>query len=218
MDLHIAREATSLRQQVIDRLREAILDGRFSPGQKLIERDLCEMLGISRTVLREALQHLGAEGLITHIPHKGPEVATISFKDAKDIYAVREVLEGLAGEGFALNATDEEIVQLRGVLERLERISEGESTQTLLDAKNEFYGILLKGCGNTVVGDLLTLLNNRVTMLRRVSLGSQKRLPQTLKELEGIVSAIEARDGPRARKLCSSHVRKAAAVALNSLE
>lgn len=218
MDLHIARENTSLRQQVIDRLRGAILDGHFAPGQKLIERDLCEMLGISRTVLREALQHLGAEGLITHIPHKGPEVASISHKEAKDIYAVRETLEALAGEGFALNATEQQVGQLRAVLERLKLADADQPTKDLLETKNEFYDILLQGCGNAVVGDMLTLLNNRITMLRRVSLGSQKRLPQTLKELEEILIAIEARDSSRTKKLCASHVRKAASVALKSLE
>ena len=96
-DLHIPRQNSSLRQQVTDRLRDAVLSGMFEPGMKLVERDLCEMLGISRTVLREALQHLGAEGLITNVPHKGPMVATITAQEARDIYAVRGALEALAG-------------------------------------------------------------------------------------------------------------------------
>ncbi|MGP1615195.1 MAG: GntR family transcriptional regulator, partial [Pollutimonas bauzanensis] len=123
MDLHIPRENSSLRQQVTDRLREAVLSGTFEPGQKLVERDLCEMLGISRTVLRESLQYLGAEGLITNIPHKGPVVSTISYQEAKDIYAVRQALEALAGEGFALHATDAQVQALRAALGRLEAIN-----------------------------------------------------------------------------------------------
>ncbi len=217
-DLYIPRENSSLRQKVTDRLREAILTGLFEPGQKLVERDLCEMLGISRTVLRESLQHLGAEGLITNILHKGPVVATISFEEARDIYAVRQALEALAGEGFALNASEQQIGRLRAALDKLEAINTGDSTYTLLDAKNDFYKILLEGCGNAVAGSMLTLLNNRVTILRRMSLSAPGRLPQTLKELTQIVEAIERRDGKRARKLCGEHVAKAAAIALKSLE
>lgn len=218
MDLHIPRENSSLRQQVTDRLRLAVLSGTFQPGQKLIERDLCEMLGISRTVLRESLQHLGAEGLITNIPHKGPVVSTITYEEAEDIYAVRQALEALAGEGFAVHATDGQIKALRAALDTLKDIDAAGSTHSLLDAKNDFYKILLDGCGNTVVGSMLTLLNNRVTILRRLSLSGKDRLPKTIEELTEIVDAIESRDSRRAKKLCAEHVAKAAAVALQNLK
>ncbi len=218
MDLHIPRENSSLRQQVTDRLRLAVLSGTFQPGQKLIERDLCEMLGISRTVLRESLQHLGAEGLITNIPHKGPVVATITYEEAEDIYAVRQALEALAGEGFAVHATDGQVKALRAALDTLKDIDAARSTHSLLDAKNDFYKILLDGCGNTVVGSMLTLLNNRVTILRRLSLSGKDRLPKTIEELTEIVDAIESRDAKRAKKLCGEHVAKAAAVALQNLK
>ena len=218
MDLHIPRENSSLRQQVTDRLRLAVLSGTFQPGQKLIERDLCEMLGISRTVLRESLQHLGAEGLITNIPHKGPVVSTITYEEAEDIYAVRQALEALAGEGFAVHATDGQVKALRAALGTLKDIDAARSTHSLLDAKNDFYKILLDGCGNTVVGSMLTLLNNRVTILRRLSLSGKDRLPKTIEELTEIVDAIESRDSKRAKKLCAEHVAKAAAVALQNLK
>jgi len=218
VDLHIPRENSSLRQQATDRLREAVLSGMFEPGRKLVERDLCEMLGISRSVLREALQHLGAEGLIKHVPHKGPMVATISAQEARDIYAVRGSLEALAGAGFALHATDEQVSALREVLNRLEKIDAGESRHTLLDVKNEFYSILMEGCGNSVVGGMLTLLNNRVTMLRRTSLSAPGRLTETLKELDEIVTAIEQRDSRLAGELCAAHVATAAAVAMKALD
>ena len=218
LDLQVRRESSSLRQLATDRLRDAVLSGAFQPGTKLVERDLCEMLGVSRTVLREALQHLGAEGLITSVPHKGPVVATISAKEAQDIYAVRTALEALAGEGFALHASEDQIAKLREALNKLEKASEGESTHELLDAKNDFYAILLDGCGNEVVASMLTLLNNRVTLLRRMSLSKPGRSRETLAELHEIVDAIEQRDSKRAKKLCAAHVTKAAAVALKNLK
>lgn len=209
LDLHIPREVTSLRQQVTDRLRDAILYGRFEPGQKLVERELCEQLGISRTLLREALQHLQAEGLIVNVPHKGPSVAVIGEEEAREIYQVRQSLEALAGEGFARNATDEQVRRLRLCLNYLHT---PDAAANMLAAKNGFYAILLEGCGNRMVGQMLTQLNNRVTLLRRVSLSQKGRLPETLKELGAIVDAIETRDPETAHRLCAQHVANAAEV------
>lgn len=213
LDLHIPRNASSLRQQVTERLRDAILYGRFDPGEKLVERELCAQLGISRTLLREALQHLQAEGLIVNVPHKGPSVARISESEAREIYQVRGALEALAGEGFARHATDAQVRQLRLHLNYLHT---PDAAANILAAKNGFYDILLDGCGNRVVGQLLTQLNNRVTLLRRFSLGTPGRLPETLKELDAIVHAIEERDPVAAGRLCAAHVARAAEVVLSA--
>lgn len=214
--LSISRESSSLRAQVTDRLRQAILSGRFAPGEKLVERELCDSFGISRTLLRESLQHLQAEGLIQIVLHRGPSVASLTAEEARDIYKVRESLEALAGEGFARHATTEQLQRLRVTLQELELLAPPAPTEKLLEAKNRFYAILLEGCGNRVVAQLLTQLNNRVILLRRMSLGQPGRLPQTLAELREIVAALEARDTRRARSLCAAHVRKAAQVAAAS--
>ena len=92
--LRLQREDMSLRKRAEKALRDAILYGAFQPGQKLIERDLCEQLGVSRTLLREALQQLQAEGLITNVIHKGPSVAVITEEDAREIYEARQLIEG----------------------------------------------------------------------------------------------------------------------------
>lgn len=210
-ELTVARELSSLRHQATDRLRAAILAGRFAPGQRLVERDLWQSLGISRPVLREALQHLQAEGLIRIIPHKGPLVATIDLDEARAIYEVRRSLEGLAGEGFARHASNEQVARLRAALQYLHTPAASADTAALLAAKNAFYAVLLEGCGNQVVGQILTQLNNRVTLLRRLSLSQAGRLPRALVELEAIVEAIEAHDPVRARDACALHVSSAAA-------
>lgn len=121
-------------------------------------------------MLREALQHLQAEGLIRIIPHKGPLVATIDLDEARAIYEVRRSLEGLAGEGFARHASNEQVARLRAALQYLHTPAASADTAALLAAKNAFYAVLLEGCGNQVVGQILTQLNNRVTLLRRLSL------------------------------------------------
>lgn len=213
-----AREPLSLRVQVTDRLRAAILDGRYPSGARLIERDLCEQLGISRALLREALQHLDAEGLIRIVLHKGPTVARIDADEAREIYAVRQRLEALAGEGFARSASPEDRLRLRAAFERLKQPRLARDMAALLEVKNAFYAVLLGGCGNRLVAQLLTQLNNRVTLLRRFSLGEPHRLAQTLRELEAVVAAIEAGDAERAGSLCAEHVARAAAVVARQIE
>lgn len=83
----------TLRVQVENHLREAIVSGQLKSGEKLIERELCEMLGVSRPSLREALRRLEAEKLIVIVAHRGPEVAVMSMAEARDLYALRRLLE-----------------------------------------------------------------------------------------------------------------------------
>ncbi len=214
--LRVPREETSLRERTTNMLRTAILDGVFAPGQKLSERELCESLDVSRPCLREALQHLQAEGLITIVPHKGPEVTSISVPEVRDIYEVRASLESLAGRGFAMHATTAQKAALRAKLEELARL--GDDGAMRLTLKNQFYDILIDGCGNLVAGQMLKQLNNRVTVLRRISMSQPGRLPQTLQELDAIVAAIEQGDADAAARLCQAHVKKAAESVLRSIE
>lgn len=216
--LRVPREETSLRERATQTLRKAILDGHFAPGQKLSERELCEDLDVSRSCVREALQHLQAEGLITIIPHRGPEVTTISAQEVRDIYEVRANLESLAGRNFANNASPEQIQALRAKLTELEEPDVAEDRSTMLTVKNQFYDILIEGCGNLVAGQMLQQLNNRVTVLRRISMSQPGRFSNTLKELDAIVTAIENRDGDTAARLCAEHVQKAVDNVLRSMQ
>lgn len=216
--LRVPREETSLRERATQTLRKAILDGHFAPGQKLSERELCEDLDVSRSCVREALQHLQAEGLITIIPHRGPEVTTISPQEVRDIYEVRANLESLAGRNFANNASPEQIQALRAKLTELAEPDVAEDRSTMLTVKNQFYDILIEGCGNLVAGQMLQQLNNRVTVLRRISMSQPGRFSNTLKELDAIVTAIENRDGDTAARLCAEHVQKAVDNVLRSMQ
>lgn len=216
--LRVPREETSLRERATQTLRKAILDGHFAPGQKLSERELCEDLDVSRSCVREALQHLQAEGLITIIPHRGPEVTTISAQEVRDIYEVRANLESLAGRNFANNASPEQVLALRAKLTELSEPDVAEDRSTMLTVKNQFYDILIEGCGNLVAGQMLQQLNNRVTVLRRISMAQPGRFSNTLKELDAIVTAIEHGDGDTAARLCAEHVQKAADNVLHSMQ
>jgi len=214
MSIQFERAEISLKKQVIDGMRNAIIDGTFIPGQKLVERELCEMFDVSRSLMREALQKLEAEALITIVPHRGPAVAEITLDEARSIYAVRQALEALAGAGCAQHATDSDIADLEASLQRIAACQGNADQKVLVHAKNTFYRALLKACGNPIVQEMLTGLNNRINSLRRFSMGQPGRLANTVIELEGIIAAIRSRDAELAAQRCAEHVGKAAAIAL----
>jgi DNA-binding GntR family transcriptional regulator len=206
-----------MRRLVEDGLRRAILDGRFKPGEHLPDRMLCELFGASRSVIREAVRLLEAEGLITVQPNRGPFVALISATEAAQIYEVRGVLEALAGEGFAVRATDAERQELRSVFERLAQMQPDASQSELLGIKQEFYDILQRGCRNPLVARMLDQILNRNRQLRAMSLSDPGRLTHTIAEIRRVMDAIEHRDPEGAWDACRIHVRRAAAVALRIL-
>ncbi len=202
----ISRGSTSLREQVTATIRDAILNGQLKPGQKLVERQLCSSLDISRTLLREALPQLQAEGLIKTVAHKGPSVASIGPDEVREIYQIRRVLEALAVHEFTRNASGEQVKRLREQLAALKRPEAANNLRDLLVAKAGFYSVLFEGCGNKIIGQILTQLNNRMVLYKRLSLSVPGRLAHAIEEIEAIVSAIEAGDAEQAAALCEVHV------------
>jgi DNA-binding GntR family transcriptional regulator len=203
-----------VRRQVEDALREAIVGGRFLPGEHLPDRVLCEAFGTSRSVVREAVRLLEAEGLIVVHPNRGPFVAPLSVDEAREIYEVRAALESLAGAGFARHATAAQRAALNAVYEELRDRGPACDRNSLLDIKRRFYDILTQGCGNAYAERMLDRLLSRNAQLRATSLSRPDRLPRTIAEIGDIIAAIERHDPAAAAAACRRHVEQAAAVAL----
>jgi DNA-binding GntR family transcriptional regulator len=203
-----------VRRQVEDALREAIVGGRFLPGEHLPDRVLCEAFGTSRSVVREAVRLLEAEGLIVVHPNRGPFVAPLSVDEAREIYEVRAALESLAGAGFARHATAAQRAALNAVYEELRDRGAACDRNSLLDIKRRFYDILTQGCGNAYAARMLDRLLSRNAQLRATSLSRPDRLPRTIAEIGDIIVAIERHDPAAAAAACRRHVEQAAAVAL----
>ena len=216
--LRVVRTTVTLRQQVADRIREAILEGRFLPGERLVERALCEQTGVSRTLIREAMRQLEAEGLLQIVPHRGPIVAVLTADEAKDIYEVRAALEALAGAAFAERAGPKERARLRAALKAVEAAYATSDVKDWLRAKGEFYGVLLEGANNTALTATLQIIWGRISLLRAMTMSTPGRGPQSVAELRRIVRAIEKRDPQTAWQVSHDHVMSAAAVALRALE
>src|SRR5688572_23387251 len=150
-DFHTPVAATTLRKQVEARLRQAIVQGHFRPGDHVSDRVMCEMFRVSRPVVREAVRQLEAEGLLETLPHKGSFVRSMSADEAARIYDVRGVLEALAARGFARNATDGQMRALAAILEELKAAHKSLGSVDVLTIKQRFYDQMLRGCGNEYV-------------------------------------------------------------------
>ncbi len=213
----IFEKPATLRTRVEEFLRASIMDGRIKGGERLRELELCEQLGISRSTLREALRTLEAERLISIEPHRGPTVVRITEKAARDLYALRALLEGYAAHEFARLADDADIERLRKAVDALHRQSKGSNKAALLAAKRDFYDVLLSGCDNDLVKDMLPGLLSRINLLRATSFARSDRLPESLAEIDHLFERIRARDPQGAQEAARSHIVNAERTALEVL-
>lgn len=216
MDVKVAavsRDTITARAEAA--LRHAILDGRLSSGERLVERHLCEALQVSRGSLREALRSLHAEGLVDLVPHRGPVVARITAEQAREIYSIRGALEGLAARTMAERPNLRALEQMAAALETMRAIERGDGDPaTLIPVKTEFYRALFDGAGNVMLGRMMDNLLARISVLRKTSFSRPDRLSESIREIEDIVEAIRAGDPERAERVSRLHVERASAAAL----
>jgi DNA-binding GntR family transcriptional regulator len=214
----VASIDTSVRRQTIDALRQYILNFQLKPGQRLVEREFIERLGVSRTTFREAIRELAAEGLLTVVAQKGARVSAPSLEEAADLYEVRSALESIVVTRFVERATDAEIRSLRTAVKNFKRVANRTTDiLELLRAKEIFYDVLVRGARSNALQQLLDGIKARVHALRATSLSHPGRVSQTVAELGAIVEAITLRDAEKASRLCAEHVRNACKTALASL-
>jgi DNA-binding GntR family transcriptional regulator len=221
MDPSALRAVTApapLRKQVVESLREAIVQGLFKPGERLRERELCERLGVSRTSLREGLVELESEGLIENVPNRGPTVALISLKLAHEVYELRAVIEALAARMFARRASDEQLARLEHAVADLQVVYDDFAAGPFLKAKSRFYDILLEGADNHLAAHTLRGIHARVSQLRVLSLSEPSRLRVSMAEILRIFESLKARDEDAAWQASYDHVVNAETAALASLK
>lgn len=199
----------TVQSQTVTKLREAILTGVFKPAERLVEADLCQRMGVSRPSVREALRRLEAERLITFIPNRGPSVTEITWEEAEQIYEVRSLLEGEATALFAARATPAELEALREALQAFEVAVAEDDALERLAATSRFYDIILQGCENRIIAELLEGLVARINFLRARSMSRAGRARKSAIEMRKMLSAIEDGDVAGARKAATQHVSAA---------
>lgn len=217
-DLQVGVVSVSLRRQVEEKLRRAIVRGRFAPGEHLSDRTLCELFKVSRTVVREAVRQLEAEGLVESFPHRGSFVKVLTAEEAVQIYDARGVLEALAARKFVQYASDAQIEQLALALDDIKNSFARNEKVDMIDKKQAFYDVLFSVYENTYIRTMLNQILNWSGQLRATSMSAPDRLPNTIVELERLIDAIRRRDEEAAWQASLEHVRNAATAALGVLK
>ena len=216
--LTLVRSPVAVRDLAADTLRQAIIRGDLLPGDRLVEAELSKRMGVSRPSIREALSHLAAEKLVTIVPNKGPSVANITWEEAQEIYHVRSLVEGEASYLFASCAAKEDLAAMRKALKAFERAMGRDDTAELVASTADFYAVMLNGCRNRIIVELLAGLNARIGVLRARSMSRPGRAPHSLAEMTALLDRLENRDAEGARAATHTHVRAAAAAARESFD
>lgn len=205
----LVTENLPARELVARKLREAILSGRFQPGQRLVERVLVARMGVSRTPIREALRKLEREGLVTTVPYKGPVVTKPTPRSAREVYEVRAALEGQAAALLARRGDPAAIARMWGCIKDAERALARRHPSGVLEANNAFHDVLASGSGNTLLQALTANLQDRIVLLRVESLSYPGRRSRSVAEHKAIVRMIERGNVEGARRLVEQHVMHA---------
>lgn len=211
--LRIESPPATLREIALNRMRRAIISGLFEPSERLVERTLCEQLGVSRSIIREVIRHLEAEGLIEMFPNHGPIVTRLNWNDARQIYEIRSTLESKAVEDCARLADDAVKARLAVALEELDRASKAKSPLAIIDATTDFYKIIFDTGSNSIAWEITSRLNSRISRLRVMTLSSTGRMVSGPIQIRAIFEAIKKNDPAVAAAACRAHVAKAAEIA-----
>jgi DNA-binding GntR family transcriptional regulator len=213
--VEITKYAAPLRQQAENAVRQAIVDGRFRPGQRITERELTGSLGVSRTLVREALRQLESEGLISVIPNRGAVVRELSAEEIEDLYAIRAVLEGLAARSFTQKADADCLRQLGEAQAAAIAAYKSDDAEAALQAKNRFYEVLVAGAGSSSLSAMLATLHARIRQWRAIGMThpqrSSKRSKEAIDGLTEIWSAIRVSNAAAAEAATRDEARRGAA-------
>lgn len=195
-----------LREVVCETLRQAIRDGVFKPGERLMEVTLAEELGVSRTPVREAIRKLELEGFVVMIPHRGTYVADISLKDVTQVFEIRSALEELAAQLAAERITPDEIEFLERMLVEIGTFMEEKNMDKVVEADINFHEVLYKASRNERLVEIIHNLREQTLRFRTMSMNQPGRLVKTWEEHRLLVEAIADRNPAQAREIARIHM------------
>lgn len=199
-------EYLPLREVVFNTLRDAILKGELDPGEHLMEVQLANRLGVSRTPIREAIRQLETEGLVVMTPRKGAVVAEITQKDLTDVLEVRKTLEELAVELACNKITKDEIQQLRDCDDRFCDALKNNELTVIADIDEQFHDIIYEATGNKRLIQLLNNLRQQMYRYRLEYIKDDNKWDVLKEEHKKLVRAIEEKDIDTAKAVMGSHI------------
>lgn len=207
-----------LRELVCENIRQAIIDGTFSPGERLMEIQLADEMGVSRTPVREAIRKLELEGFVVMIPRRGTYVADISIKDITEIYEIRTSLDVLAAGLAAERIEDEELERLNRYLVEISKYVPIMNMDKIVELDSAFHDVLYQASRNERLCSIIGNLREQLTGIRGRSMSYPGRLAQTMEEHRALVDAIAERNVEKSRKAARTHIENAEKTLMRSLE
>jgi len=210
-------ERRLLHEEVVDQLRDMIVQGGLAPETKLNERVLAAQLGISRTPLREAIKYLASEGLVELLPNRGAVVAPLRRAKVREIFTVLGSLEALAGELVCRNATDADIAEIRALhYQMVAHHARGELAQ-YFRCNQQIHIRLVECAGNATLAQVYRGLNAHVRRARYMANLSRERWDKAVREHEEILDALSARDSARLQALLRDHLANKLVLVMEAL-
>lgn len=196
-----------LRDVVFRTLREAIIKGELKPGERLMEVQLAEKLGVSRTPVREAIRMLEQDGLAVTIPRRGAEVAHMTEKDMENVLQIREVLDELAVQLAAENMTDEQMETLEDAALEFEQAIQEENVKQLAQADVVFHDIIYGATENKRLVAIINNLREQMFRYRIEYLRDKEAYPTLMREHRAIVEGLKKRDKESVSEIMRAHIR-----------
>lgn len=206
-----------LRETVCEALRNAIRNGILEPGERLMEVQLAEELGISRTPVREAIRKLEQEGYVIMMPRRGTYVSSVSVNDIKEIFEIRSALESLSTGLAARRIEPDELEKLRALLTEIEGHIQRKDIDKIVEADIEFHGLLYQVSRNERLVTIISNLKEQLARFRTLSMSYPGRLQETLEEHRAMVEAIAAGDVEAARDAAERHMEQAEETLLKAM-
>jgi len=184
----------TLHAQVVHQIREMIRTGVLEKGQKIDEKYLCDSMGVSRTPVRESLRILSSEGLISLIPHRGAFVSEPCIEEINDMFEVMSVLEGMSARLAVGRMTDQDLKELDGLHEELERYYREDNPEAYLDINHTFHMFVQELSGNKALHEVAKGLRQKILLYRHQQLYQPKRFDQSIQEHRDLLASFHSRD------------------------
>jgi len=198
----------SLHAQVVETLREMIVETRLVPGERIDEKNLCQVLGISRTPLREALKVLASEGLVELLPNRSSRLTPLTQENVGEMFQVLGWLDFHAGQLAAGRSTEKDVVALRNIHERMMRHHRAGERLAYFRLNRELHTKIIEIAGNSVLSGIYGSLMAQAQRARFIAIQSQDHWDRGVQEHEAIIEALAAGDGPRLGQLLMEHVQE----------
>ena len=212
-------EYLPLRDVVFNTLRQAILKGELKPGERLMEIQLANKLGVSRTPVREAIRKLELEGLVLMIPRKGAEVAEITRQDMEDVLEVRTALEELAVKDACDHITDAQLSELKKASNEFKKaLLEGKDLVTCADADMHFHDVILSATNNRRLIQMLNNLSEQMYRYRMEYVKDIRQRSNLVEEHRELLDAISSRDSIKAKELMKTHLLNQQQEVINNIQ